>query len=554
MTFLPIVNRELRVASRRRGTYWSRALTACAAILAGSVVYMMVYQDPPHDQAGTLFDVISVGAFIYCLLAGVRSTADCLSEEKREGTLGLLFLTDLKGYDVVGGKLVATSLNSFYGLTAIFPVLAIPLLMGGVTNGEFWRRSLVLANTFFFSLALGMFFSSITKSPRKAMAGTFLSLLFLTVGLIWLIDWAPNLIRNHDLRHAGTLLNPCYSFALSSDARFKVAAHDFKVSAGIIHGLAWLLLALASIIVPRSWQDHPLGATGGQWRALWHRWSFGDAASRLAFRRRLLDRNAFFWLAGRARLKPLHVWAALAFIACLWIWGALENGRDWTVGVCYFVTGIVLNTTLKLWIASEAGRRLGEDRKIGALELILSTPLTVRDILRGQMLALRRQFLGPLLAVILVETVFLLAAVRGGRSDDGSLAADVALWLAGLLMLVADMLALSLVAMWVGLTARNPNHTTGITVRRVLVLPLAVSLAIMFFFGIFFARFVDSDFGWQFFLGVWFVPGIIADLVFGLRAWFRLRGEFRVMAAQRFSQPVSFFRRWFGGGNQPTAH
>ena len=28
-------------------------------------------------------------------------TADCLSEEKREGTLGLLFLTDLRGYDIV---------------------------------------------------------------------------------------------------------------------------------------------------------------------------------------------------------------------------------------------------------------------------------------------------------------------------------------------------------------------------------------------------------------------------------------------------------------------
>ena len=86
------------------------------------------------------------------MFTGVRSTADCLSEEKRDGTLGLLFLTDLKGYDVVGGKLVATSLNAFYGLTAIFPLLAIPLLMGGVTNGEFWRMALVLANTFLFSL------------------------------------------------------------------------------------------------------------------------------------------------------------------------------------------------------------------------------------------------------------------------------------------------------------------------------------------------------------------------------------------------------------------
>ena len=130
-------------------------------------------------------------AFLYCLVAGIRSTADCLSEEKREGTLGLLFLTDLRGYDVVGGKLVATSLNAFYGLMAIVPLLAIPLLMGGITNGEFWRTALVLVNTFLFSLAAGMFVSSISKYPRKAFAATLLLLLFFSVGLPLLRLWIP---------------------------------------------------------------------------------------------------------------------------------------------------------------------------------------------------------------------------------------------------------------------------------------------------------------------------------------------------------------------------
>ena len=44
--------------------------------------------------------------------------------------MGLIFLTDLKGYDVVLGKLAATSLNGFYGLLAVFPLLAFPLLTG----------------------------------------------------------------------------------------------------------------------------------------------------------------------------------------------------------------------------------------------------------------------------------------------------------------------------------------------------------------------------------------------------------------------------------------
>ena len=35
MTFLPIVARELRVSSRRRGTYWIRSGTALVALLVG---------------------------------------------------------------------------------------------------------------------------------------------------------------------------------------------------------------------------------------------------------------------------------------------------------------------------------------------------------------------------------------------------------------------------------------------------------------------------------------------------------------------------------------
>src|SRR5206468_1737190 len=80
-------------------------------------------------------------------------------------------LTDLKGYDVVLGKLAATSLDAFYGLIAILPVLAIPLLLGGVSIEEFWRMSLVLTNALFFSLAAGIFVSSMSRGPRKAMAG-----------------------------------------------------------------------------------------------------------------------------------------------------------------------------------------------------------------------------------------------------------------------------------------------------------------------------------------------------------------------------------------------
>src|SRR6266704_2995017 len=175
MTFLPIVERELRVAARRKNTFWTRMAVALGAVLIAGWALLTTRFLPVPVNAGTmLFSSLSGLAFVYCLLGGILKTTDCLSEEKREGTLGLLFLTDLSGHDVVLGKMAATSLNWSYGLLAAFPILATSLLLGGVTVGEFWRTILALVNLLFVALAAGMFVSSISRHERKAVVGTVL--------------------------------------------------------------------------------------------------------------------------------------------------------------------------------------------------------------------------------------------------------------------------------------------------------------------------------------------------------------------------------------------
>jgi ABC-type transport system involved in cytochrome c biogenesis permease component len=123
MSFLPIVDRELRVASRRNGTYRTRLAVALAAsVISGFLLYFYAANPGITRQllGQYLFRALSGLALAYSLFAGRLWTADCLSEERRQGTLGLLFLTDLRGYDVVFGKVVATSLNGFYGCSVCF--------------------------------------------------------------------------------------------------------------------------------------------------------------------------------------------------------------------------------------------------------------------------------------------------------------------------------------------------------------------------------------------------------------------------------------------------
>ena len=48
-----------------------------------------------------IFHSLSMDAFAFCALAGVFACSDALSYERREGTLRLLFLTDLHPFDVL---------------------------------------------------------------------------------------------------------------------------------------------------------------------------------------------------------------------------------------------------------------------------------------------------------------------------------------------------------------------------------------------------------------------------------------------------------------------
>ena len=480
----------------------------------------------------------------YCLLSGVWFTADCLSAEKREGTLGLLFLTDLKGYDVVLGKLVASSLNGFYAVLAVVPILALPLLLGGVTPGEFGRMAIVVVNTLFFSLTLGIWASALSRSPRKAMAMTFLLILLFTAVLPACGAWRLILGKVPRVGVGWLLTSAGFSYYQAFDNSYTTNTREFWWSVAVIHGLGWVFLLAASAIAPRAWQERPAGAQTLRWRERWQWWSYGDIAERGAFRKRLLDRSAYFWLAARSRLGPAYVWAVLGLVACGWTWGLAKSRRDWLDQSTYVLTGLLLNLLLKAWFALEAGRQLAEDRRQGALELLLSTPLKVQDVLRGQLLALKRQFLGPTAVTLLVFFLFLMAAASDEmlleNPEDRSF--WVLSWIAGMLMLLADLAALYWVGMWKALTAKNPTRAAASSVGRILVLPWVVLALGVLATSLTWPN-VENEPMQKFFLGAWVGVGLAADLGFGAWARCRLLAEFRLAATQRYEARTVSWKR-----------
>jgi ABC-type multidrug transport system permease subunit len=189
MTFLPIVQRELRVAARRSSTYWLRFFAALAVLVVWIVLLLGTRQMSPAQLSQYIVTMLGSLMLGFCMMAGVFLTADSVSGEKREGTIGLLFLTDLKGFDVILGKLVATSVHAFFGLLAAIPVLGLSLMMGGITGAEFARFVLVFVVTLFASLVVGIFVSTLSHHAMRASAGTFLVVVFFA-GVLPALWWS----------------------------------------------------------------------------------------------------------------------------------------------------------------------------------------------------------------------------------------------------------------------------------------------------------------------------------------------------------------------------
>ncbi len=536
MTFLPIVGRELRVASRKRSTYWTRLGAVVVALLFGGFFGVGMHQmsAPPYLVGKSLFVTLAVLSFIYCIGVGILVTSDCLSAEKREGTLGLLFLTDLRGYDVVFGKLVATSLNAFYGMLAIFPVLAVPLLLGGVTATEFWRVLLVCVNLMFFSLASGIFASAISREERKAMGATILLLILLSA-IPPLLGLYVSARSKWNTYPTGFLVpSPFYDCFFAFVPKKAGAPDYFWWKIALTHGYAWLFLVLSCFIVPRSWQESSGRAKMTPWRAFWDWVVEGSREKRLAIRRELLDSNAFFWLAGRGRGKIVLMWGFLIGFALVWLWCWATFKKDWLNKGIYIASAIILHGVMKYFMATEASRRFIEDRRSGALELLLSTPMNVSDIVRGQRLALFRQFAGPVLAVLLADVLFI---ILGVNERDSYSAREATFWMflcgAGIAVFVTDMLSLSWVGMWLGMKSRGANRATVGALARVVILRwVFFTLSLMVFGWMSLFRSVSHE---EYVItGYWFGICIVLDLVFMFWGKTNLHRQFRDIATQRF--------------------
>ena len=460
LTLFPVVDRELRTAARRSKTHWVRLAAAVAAFVVSCWICLWTAKTQTPVTAGRwLFSYLTILGFGYCLLIGPFITADCISEEKREGTLGLLFLTELRSYDVVLGKWLAHSLAGFYGLLAILPALGIPLLMGGVTPGEYGRTALAVVNAILFSLAAGMFVSTLSRDQSKAILGSAVAILGISgllPGLAAVVS-SGFFMRPLPNPFPAALISPAYTGYLASERAYKAAPDAFWISLAAVCGLSCVAMGLTAVLVPRLWRESP------EEKPITHRWLWRlgyTAGWRAAFKRRL-ETNPVFAVAARLRWPHWVFWGLVLLVAVNVFW--LTHGYRGNTGASTFHTYFshALIFTNRVWLCVMACRFWLEARRTGALELILTSPMPVRTVLRGHWRALGLLFAGPVAAIALLHLFYIeenwrLTAARGPL--NATLLHYYALSAAGSLVnFVTDVMAICWLGAWLSLASRRPT-------------------------------------------------------------------------------------------------
>lgn len=582
MRFLSVAERELRAAARQKATYRARWLSATAFF--GLLIWLgwvhNVFQNT--SAAPMVFRAFSVILFVYCLFVGAAATADCLSRERREGTLGLLFLTNLNSAEIVAGKLSANGLALIYSLVAVFPMLALPVMIGGITFDQFGRTVLALVNALFFSIAAGFVASAVSVRQFPAVA--------LATGLAVLFGAGPvlaaELLRSLGLARSTAnwiaAFCPLQTLLVAEGGQRFGGWSRYWTSLAMVAGVSWTWLLLVAWWLSRSWRDRPKRVWRWNVPGLSERIRQRSSAARSAFRQRLLEINPFFWLSSRQRVSaPVFMLVVtLLIVITVKLTGPfftkvmMAGAIGPMVGhlFAWVWAGLAIHLLVLYYGATVASQRLAEDKQSGALELILSTPATEQSISRGLWLGYGRRMAFPALIAVLVHCFFIWQVLSLMVIDPpgGKLPSDVRpgeiFWSAVLgqplrgqrldwqfgvilrglvaasVILMANWVMLGWLGRWLGLRMKRPGFAP-MTALAVTVAPpvLMFSLVCYLVSEMQLFRLPERQ---LIPMMMWVGVGIALGNCLLLAGWasFRLRRDFRTTVTSRYEPPST--RSW----------
>jgi hypothetical protein len=449
----PLVARELLASSRQPWTYWLRLLTALGAVSVLAIMAAMGQGRLGRSDGFPLFAGSTTVLFFIASLNGLRSTSDCIGGERRQGTLVLLILACLRLNTILVSKLVTNSLRNAWAFLGTLPVLGLCVLLGGVSGSMFVKGALAILAATWLSLMVGLEQSCRNQGEHEAFS--------------------------HGLRHLIALnLFPLVSPAgliLSVFLRDSFWKGYFWVTLGGVLVAGVTSWSAAKNTLTRNWQEAPPeeGPTAsGQFDAPAPPLPAGHLKRPP---RRCGDTPPAYWLFARygdaRQASPLAIGVCFVSLVGLLSLLALPSGSPDVLVVIYAVAMAPGRFVQMLAMAKIAPQSFADITRHGALEILQTTPITLKELVRAAFDFLFVHFRRGVLPMLGLDVlVLLLLALKTPRGDDsawnlaGLLLAENSLFLSGLW-------AMGVTGVWLGLKQRSLTKASISLVFYFLLLP-----------------------------------------------------------------------------------
>lgn len=424
---LPLLAKDLTELAARRRTYVVRSVYAALLFISFAIFFYGtvagrrdVFLVLGAGRAMSQFLIIVQLTGIYLFLPAMVSGA--ITEEKEKRTLELLFATDLGPWEILLQKYIGRIIPMFTFLLLSLPLLAVAYSFGGVDTGWFAVAVYVLFTTCMQVAAFALMWSTICRTSSEAIGGTYGAgiLIFMTVGILSLLLAQPIYLGNS---YAFSPLISVFPPMLLIGVPFGglpagAAAMPWAWTALFLLGARFFLVRRAHVPAKKR-------------RGLFRRLNDWMAAARSTTRGRGRSRHAgdfpgdrpIAWReVGKTSLGSVNGFVVTGLVLGLpvliaaWILSSWIGQSPPSIGVTLVVFALWVGAALSITVKSASAFTL--ERTNGTLELLLTTPLTGREIVSQKAAAVRRRILlmTLLLGVLFVWEVVLESATPPRRS------------------------------------------------------------------------------------------------------------------------------------------
>jgi ABC-type transport system involved in multi-copper enzyme maturation permease subunit len=409
----PVFHREASLAPRRIKTYAARVAYATGLLVLMSTVWLVLTGMQMVRDTG---DLARFGAMVFQILAPVQLAmaaffsailaASAVAHEKDRRTLVLLLLTSLSNSEIVLGKLMASLLSVFMMLATAWPVFSLVALLGGVSVDQVGRVFAVTLACVVICGSLGSTLALWREKTFQAVAMTVLGVvLWLAVGEIVAAGVCGERIGPFACQAFAAAFSPWqavleatkpYLHADPAFGAFGSPVHVFLFVAAIVvlglNGIAVFMVRVWNpsrevVVMPPEDETQRDAGTAGQAEptaAARAAIPAKEAKTRHVWDNPIIWREIRTWAYGRKVLVVRLAYLLLFALAAGGVYWMLQTGEIaqpwhgfWTMVPLFLLSVVLVNT--------QAVTALTSERDVKALDLLLVTDLTPKEIVFGKL-------------------------------------------------------------------------------------------------------------------------------------------------------------------------